>query len=105
MRTPIGHHTIAAVRGVASSAVADNGIIWNARCDRELVHFEDKAVLRRKRIDAMGNRLIGSIVWPVVTTEIAEMGMDATISGIFTRLAQIRPIQLIASSLHDVAWT
>lgn len=53
MRAPIRHNTIAAIRRVAASAIADNRVIRNAFFHRESAGDFHPRVVRRKRVDAV----------------------------------------------------
>ena len=57
MRAPVGHDPVAALRGIAPAAVADDRVVWDAGRDRKLIYFLDKAIVGTERVDAVGDVL------------------------------------------------
>src|SRR3954447_18657708 len=57
VRAPISHNTITAVRGIMPAAIAEDCVIWNTRCDRHVVNLAHESIIRRKRVDAIGDAL------------------------------------------------
>src|SRR3954468_8689825 len=57
MTTPVRYHAVAAIRTIAPAPIAQNGMIWNAGRDRDLVDRDNKTVIRRQGIDAIGKSL------------------------------------------------
>ena len=53
MRTPIGHDAVAAIRGIAASAIADDRVIRNAFRHWQCIHFLYERIVRRKGIDTV----------------------------------------------------
>src|ERR1043166_10216626 len=57
MTAPEGDHAIAAIRCVALSAIADDGVIRNTGSDRNFVDRHDEAIVGRQSIDAVWKTL------------------------------------------------
>src|SRR6516165_10337982 len=57
MRTPVRNYAIGAVWGIAAAAISYDGMIRNARRDRQLVHRLYKTVVRLKCVDAVRQAL------------------------------------------------
>src|SRR5215472_3520318 len=53
MRTPIRYDTIAAIRGIAAPAIADDRVIRNTFRHWQRIHFLHEWIVRRKRIDTV----------------------------------------------------
>src|SRR4030095_6395675 len=60
MRTPIGHDTVAAIRGIAAPAIADDRVIRNAFRHWQCIHFLHKRIVRRKGIDTVRSSVVFS---------------------------------------------
>src|SRR6266567_8440729 len=54
---PIGNHTVATIRSVATTAVTDNRVKGNSFRDRDLIDCDNETVVRGQGIHAIGKTL------------------------------------------------
>ena len=57
VRTPVGHQAVARLRGVATTAVAGDGVVRDAGFQRDGVQRTDEVVVGRQSVHAVGETL------------------------------------------------